>query len=170
MSKLFSFLIFVEVYQPSFWCGTEPKIGLPQLAPTVEKRRSPLIFFLSTSGKLTRKNLVQTRRTIDHPISSQSHLERVEAARILVKDNDQNLATGQQKGLVDSNYNDPSLEVGEHDFEVVRQLKMQNKALFELLKNHLKTSASSQSNGEEDDTTTSSKKPPPTHAERRTSK
>ena len=79
--------------------------------------------------------MVQTRRAIDHPMSSQSHLEGVDTVRTLKRDNDQNLATGQHKGLVDSNYNDPSLEVGEHDSEVVRQLKVQNKALFELLKN-----------------------------------
>ena len=76
-------------------------------------------------------------------MSSQSHPEGGDAHRTLVRDNNQALAIGQQKGLVDSNYNDPSLELGEHGSEVVRQLKLQNKALFELLKNQLKTAASS---------------------------
>ena len=114
--------------------------------------------------------MVQTRRTIDHTMSSQSHPEGADAARTLVRDNNQILATSQQKGLVDNNYNDPSLEAGEHDSEVVRQLEIQNKTLFELLKNQLKTAASSQSNGEEDDTAASSTKPPPSHVERPTSK
>ena len=83
--------------------------------------------------------MVQTRRAIDHQVSSQSRLEEVDAIRILEKDNGQTQAASQPKGLVDSNYNDPSLEVGEHDYEVVRQLKLQNKALFQLLKNQLKT-------------------------------
>ena len=72
--------------------------------------------------------------------------------------------------MVDSNYNDPSLEVGKHDSEMIRQLKMQNKALFELLKNQLKTAASSQTNGEEDDTAASSTKLPTSHAVKPTSK
>ena len=110
--------------------------------------------------------MVQTRRTIDHQVSSQSRLEEADVVRTREGDNDQNLPTGQQKGLVDSNYDDPSLEVGEHDSEVVRQLKMQNKALFELLKNQLKAAASSRTNGEEDDTTASSTKLPPSHAVR----
>ena len=68
--------------------------------------------------------MVQTRRTIDHQVSSQSRLEEADVARTLEKDNGQNPPTGQQKGLVDSNYNEPSLEVSEHDSKVVKQLKM----------------------------------------------
>ena len=68
--------------------------------------------------------MVQTRRVVDHQVSSQSRLEEVDAIRILEKDNGQTQPIGQPKGPVDSNYNDPSLEVGEHDSEVVRQLKL----------------------------------------------
>ena len=66
-----------------------------------------------------------------------------------------------QRGLVNSNYNYPSLEVGKEDFEVVRQLKLQHKALFKLLKKQLKKIVSSQSDVEEDDTADSSTKQPP---------
>ena len=114
--------------------------------------------------------MVQTRRTIDHQVSSHSRLEEVDAIRILEKDNGQTQPAGQPKGPVDSNYDDPSLEVGEHDSEVVRQLKLQNKALFQLLKNQLKTAASSRTNDEEDDTAASSMKLPRTHAAKPTSK
>ena len=76
-------------------------------------------------------------------MSSQSHPGGGGAARTLAGDNNQILANGQQKGLVDINYNGPSLEVGEHNSKVVRQLKLQNKALFELLKKQLKAVASS---------------------------
>ena len=114
--------------------------------------------------------MVLTRRTIDHQISSQSRLEEADVAKILEGDNGQTQATGQPKGLVDSNYDDPSLEVGEHDSETVRQLKLQNKALFQLLKNQLKTAASSRTNDEEDDTAASSTKLPQPHAAKPTSK
>ena len=76
----------------------------------------------------------------------------------------------QKKGFVDSNYNNPSLDVGEEDSEVVQQLKLQNKALFELLKNQLKKTTSSQSNDEEDDTAASSTKPPPSRTNKSNSK
>ena len=61
--------------------------------------------------------MVQTRRTIDHQISSQSRLEEADVVRILEGDNGQTQAAGQPKGPVDSNYDDPSLEVGEQDSE-----------------------------------------------------
>ena len=75
-----------------------------------------------------------------------------------------------QRGLVDSNYNDPSLEVGKQDSEVVRQLKLQNKALFKLLKKQLKKAASSYNDDEEDDIAASSTKPPPLRTNQSNSK
>ena len=47
----------------------------------------------------------------------------------LAGDDSQMPVDGQQRGLVDSNYNDPSLEIGEHNTEMVRQLKLQNEIL-----------------------------------------